>query len=109
MRRIALGAAQLAALAAGLAGCTRDPGFTGVAGVREATAAEVAVCTYVSDIRMRPGTYGVLADQGLKYARNTIMADARDDCQMGIRQVFGRFVCAVSHSRPHVHFYLSSK
>ncbi|WP_413870910.1 hypothetical protein [Albidovulum sp.] len=78
MRRIALGAAQLAALAAGLAGCTRDPGFTGVAGVREATAAEVAVCTYVSDIRMRPGTYGVLADQGLKYARNTIMADARD-------------------------------
>lgn len=82
MRRIALGAPQAAvlavALAAGLAGCMRDPGFTGVAGVREATAAEVAACTYVSDIRMKPGTYGLLADQGVKYARNTIMADARD-------------------------------
>ncbi len=74
MKRFALGAA----LAASLLACTRDPGFVGVAGVREATAAEVAACTYVSDIRMRPGTYGLLADQGVKYARNTIMADARD-------------------------------
>lgn len=74
MKRIALGAV----LAAGLAACTQDPGFVGVAGVREAAAAEVAACSYVTDIRMSPGVYGVLADQGLKYARNTIMADARD-------------------------------
>ena len=74
MRRIALGAVMAAALAA----CTQDPGFVGVGGVREATAAEVAACHYVSDIRMSPGVYGVLADQGGKYARNTIMADARD-------------------------------
>lgn len=58
--------------------CTPDPGFTGVSGVREATAAEVASCTYVTDIRMTPGVYGVLADQGVKYARNTMLADARD-------------------------------
>lgn len=74
MNRIALGAV----LAASLAACTQDPGFVGVAGVREAAAAEVAACSYVTDIRMSPGVYGVLADQGLKYARNTIMADARD-------------------------------
>ncbi len=74
MRRTALGAA----LAAGLAACTQDPGFVGVAGVREATVAEVGACSYVSDIRMSPGTYGMLADQGVKYARNKIMADARD-------------------------------
>lgn len=67
----------LAAIAAPLAACTTDPGFTGVAGVREATVAEVARCTYISDIRMTPGTYGILADQGVKYARNKVMADAR--------------------------------
>lgn len=61
-----------------LMSCTADPGFTGVSGVREATAAEVASCTYLTDIRMTPGVYGVLADQGVKYARNTILADARD-------------------------------
>lgn len=59
------------------AGCVKDPGFVGVAGVREATAAEVATCAYVTDIRMTPGTYGLLADQGVKYARNTIMSDAQ--------------------------------
>lgn len=74
MKQIAL----VAALVAAAGGCTRDPGFVGVAGVREAAKAEVAACTYVSDIRMKPGTYGLLADQGVKYARNTIMADARD-------------------------------
>lgn len=63
-------------VAASLGGCTQDPGFVGAAGVREATAAEVGACAYVSDIRMKPGVYGALADQGVKYARNTIMADA---------------------------------
>ncbi|MEZ5779952.1 MAG: hypothetical protein R3E44_16485 [Paracoccaceae bacterium] len=66
------------ALAVTVSACTQDPGFTGVSGVREASAAEVAQCTYVSDIRMTPGVYGALATQGLKYARNKVMADARD-------------------------------
>ncbi|MBC7140677.1 MAG: hypothetical protein H5U18_00695 [Rhodobacteraceae bacterium] len=74
MRRIA----AIVFLAAGPGGCTQDPGFVGVAGVREATAAEVGACAYVSDIRMTPGVYGALADQGVKYARNKIMADARE-------------------------------
>lgn len=74
MKRIALGAA----LAATVAACTQDPGFVGVAGVREARAEEVAACIYVTDIRMAPGVYGLLADQGVKHARNRIMADARD-------------------------------
>lgn len=67
----ALGAAAL------LAACTGDPGFTGVAGVREATPAEVSSCTYVSDIDGTPSVYGPLATQGLKYMRNKIMADAQ--------------------------------
>ena len=58
------------------AGCTADPGFVGVSGVREATAAEVAQCAYVSDFRMKPGVYGVLSEQGVRYARNRIMSDA---------------------------------
>ncbi len=62
---------------AALAGCTADPGFTGVSGVREADAAAVAACAYVSDIGMTPGVYGPLATQGLKYARNKIMAEAQ--------------------------------
>ncbi len=74
MTRMALGAA----LAASLSACTQDPGFVGAPGVREATAAEVGACTYVSDIRMTPGVYGLLAGEGVKYARNKIMADARD-------------------------------
>ncbi len=65
-------------VAATLGACTQDPGFVGVAGVREATPAEVASCTYLTDIRMKPGVYGALADQGVKYARNTILADVRD-------------------------------
>lgn len=68
----------LVALAALAGACTRDPGFVGVSGVREGTAAEVASCSYVTDIRMKPAVYGLLADQGLKYARNTILSDARD-------------------------------
>lgn len=62
-----------------LAGCTSDPGFTGVSGVREATAGDVLACHYISDISMRPSLYGpVLGQEALKYARNTIMADAQD-------------------------------
>lgn len=61
-----------------LAACTSDPGFTGVAGMNEAEASEVAQCRYVTDLRMAPGVYGpVLAGQGLRYARNKIMADAQ--------------------------------
>jgi hypothetical protein len=60
-----------------LASCANDPGFTGVAGIRDATAAEVASCAYVADYRMKPGTYGLLADQGVKYARNRMRSDAR--------------------------------
>lgn len=62
-----------------LAGCTNDPGFTGVSGVREAQAGEVLACSYVSDISMRPSLYGpVLGQEALKYARNTILAEALD-------------------------------
>ncbi len=71
MKRFALGAA----LAASLLACT--PATPTKPGSR-VQARRLAACTYVSDIRMRPGTYGLLADQGVKYARNTIMADARD-------------------------------
>jgi hypothetical protein len=63
------------ALACGaLAGCN-DPGFTGTAAVREITAAEAVSCRYVTDVRMRPGVYGPLAQQGLEYARNRVLAD----------------------------------
>lgn len=78
MRRLSSAAAPAALLLAGLAGCNRDPGFVGVAGVRAAEAAEVAQCAYVSDIRGTPSVFGPLADQGVKYMRNQIMADARD-------------------------------
>ncbi|MCL7466030.1 hypothetical protein [Phaeovulum sp. NW3] len=62
-----------------LAACN-DPGFTGVAGVRAADATEVAGCTLVSRISMKPEVYGpLLADQGLRYARNKIMDQARQD------------------------------
>ncbi|MCV2869834.1 hypothetical protein OEW28_14455 [Defluviimonas sp. WL0002] len=50
-----------------------------MSGVREATPGEVASCRYISDISMRPSLYGpVLGQEALKYARNTIMADALD-------------------------------
>lgn len=66
------------ALLAVLAACSGDPRFTGVPDVREASGAEVATCAYVTDIAMKPGVYGPLADQGLAYARNSIKLDARD-------------------------------
>lgn len=58
--------------------CSTDPGFTGVSGVREVDAAAVAQCKYLSDVSMTPGVYGQLATQGLKYARNKVLAEARD-------------------------------
>jgi hypothetical protein len=61
-----------------LGGCTSDPGFTGVSGIREVSASEVSQCTYLTDIRAKPGVYGILAEQGIKYSRNTILASARD-------------------------------
>ena len=59
-----------------VAGCN-DPGFRGVDGVRTAEANEVLACRYVSDIKMSPSVYGPLADEGLRYVRNKIMADAQ--------------------------------
>lgn len=60
-----------------LAACN-DPGLVGVTGVTEATAAEVAGCTLLTNIRMAPGVYGpVLADPGLRYARNSVKAEAK--------------------------------
>lgn len=61
---------------AAVAGCTSDPGFTGVPGVREAEATEVAACAYVSNIGMTPGVFGPLAEEGLKYARNKVKEEA---------------------------------
>jgi hypothetical protein len=69
--------AGLLVAATALAACTQDPGFTGVAGVREATPAEVAACRQITDIRGTPSVFGPLATQGLKYMRNKIMADAQ--------------------------------
>lgn len=60
-----------------LAGCD-DPGFKGVPDVREATAGEVGMCRYVSDISDRPGVYGPLLSEGIKYAHNSIKAMAKD-------------------------------
>ena len=68
----------LTAFAGIVGGCTSDPGFTGVTGIREVSANDVAQCTYVTDIRAKPAVYGVLADQGITYSRNTILASARD-------------------------------
>ncbi|WP_343081983.1 hypothetical protein [Ostreiculturibacter nitratireducens] len=74
MIRIILPIAALGALAA-----CNDPGFTGVNGVQDALPDQVASCTYVTDIRMTPGVYGpVVTDKALMYARNKVMADARD-------------------------------
>ena len=67
-----------AALAVSLvAGCAPDPGFVPVSGVAEITAAQAASCAYLVDIRMKPGVYGPLAGQGVKYARNRVLADAK--------------------------------
>lgn len=65
------------AVAVLLAGCT-NPGQRDVAGVRQASAAEVAQCRYVADFRARPGVYGVLADQGVQLAVRQIKIDARE-------------------------------
>ena len=61
-----------------VSGCSQDPGFVRVSGVQEAMGAEVAQCAYLTDIRATPPVYGALADQGLQYARNRILADVRD-------------------------------
>ena len=61
-----------------LVACAPDPGFVPVSGVREISQAEAAQCSYVSDFRMTPPVYGPLAGQGLRYARNKIIADARE-------------------------------
>lgn len=75
-RAAALLLAGLTALPA-LAGCSQNPGFAGVPSVREADSYQVASCTYLTDIGMEPGVYGpLLAQQGLKYARNKVKADA---------------------------------
>lgn len=60
-----------------LAGCTNDPGFTGVPGMRETDAASVAACTYVTDVTGTPSVFGPLASEGLKYSHNQILAEAR--------------------------------
>ena len=63
--------------AALLAACTQDPGFVGVPGIREAEPHEVTACSYLSNISMTPGVYGpLLAEQGLRYARNKLKEDA---------------------------------
>ena len=60
-----------------LAACSQDPGFVGVPGIREAEAQEVTACSYLSNITMTPGVYGpLLAEQGLRYARNKVKQDA---------------------------------
>lgn len=61
-----------------LAGCTDDPGFRGVSGVRSITAEQATACTFVVDIRGQPGAYGPFAQQGLEYGRNQVLAMARD-------------------------------
>ncbi len=61
-----------------LSACATDPGFVPVSGVREISQAEATQCSYISDFRMTPPVYGPLAGQGLRYARNKVMADARD-------------------------------
>lgn len=74
MRRI-VGAVTVSLV---LAGCTTDPGFTGVPEVREASAVEVVSCRYVSDITGTPSVYGpILGPEGLKYTRNQVKDEAR--------------------------------
>ena len=62
-----------------LAGCS-DPGFRGVPEVRSARLDEVGACRLISHISIEPGVYGpVLAEQGLRYARNKVLEMARSD------------------------------
>lgn len=77
--RISMGLMGTAVLAGGLLGACSDPGIVGVNGVSEALASQVGACTALTVIQMTPGVYGpVLSDQALRYARNRVMADARD-------------------------------
>lgn len=73
MKRAVLVMSALAAVSS----CS-DPGFSTVGGVREISRAEAASCAYISDFTMTPGVYGPLAGQGLRYARNKVMSDARN-------------------------------
>jgi hypothetical protein len=78
-RRAAMKSPILIATVLALAGCD-DPGFRGVPEVRTATAAEVGSCRLISHISMTPAVYGpVLAEQGVRYARNKVMESARAD------------------------------
>ena len=62
-----------------LPACT-DPGLRGVPGVRVVPSDQVAGCTFVTNLRARPPVYGPgLADQGVRYARNTVLAAAQAD------------------------------
>lgn len=58
--------------------CTDDPGFRGVTGVAEITAEQAASCTHLTNIRAAPGVYGPLAQQGLDYSRNKVLAMAKE-------------------------------
>jgi hypothetical protein len=63
-------------LLAVLAGCG-VPGQTG-GPMREAGAAEVAACRYITDITMTPGVYGpLLTERALTLARARVKADAQ--------------------------------
>lgn len=63
---------------AGLAACT-NPGYVAPEGIREASAAEVATCSYVTDIRMAAGVWGPwFEDRAIDNARKRIKLDARD-------------------------------
>jgi len=67
----------LAALALLLAGCTAMPGQQG-ATLREATAADVGNCRYITDLTMTPGVYGpVVTEQALALARARVKDAAR--------------------------------
>lgn len=78
MRAFPIQCAALAAVAA-LSGCN-DPGFRGVSGVRTAEASEVARCTFLETVAITPSVYGpVLGEQGLRYARNKVLASAQAD------------------------------
>lgn len=63
---------------AGLSACT-NPGYVAPEGIREASAAEVATCSYVTDIRMAAGVWGPwFEDRAIDNARKRIKLDARD-------------------------------
>ena len=61
-----------------LAACTPDPGLVGVPGMRVATDDQIKGCTYVTNMTVTPSVYGVLAEEGLRYSRNQLLAMARD-------------------------------